>query len=143
MKHYAGWPVKLKGVDGEFHITAAYFGESLKPGQFRDLQEQLPFDMRFAKPQSARFTRWGNTFVIEVMDVPEEATAVHEILSKVRPSDYPTYRPHVTVPKALAMQLCERYGQNNAAPVIGYIGPLTLFEKENGGEWRAVWSDNV
>lgn len=99
MNNYVYWPVILNGR--QYHITLKYLGDvDVKPDKV--LAALKPF-----KTLLPLFYDWepvvfnsGNEihYVLEFTKFAALIPEMHDALN-FRPDDFPTYRPHITVPK--------------------------------------------
>lgn len=124
MKSYCFWPVRLKGYEGEAHITCNWFGDKyVHPIEIASKIAELDTSFSFhGNVQCAQFN--SRTQVLEILDPAANVVAIHNTLASIRPNDYPTYRPHITVPYDYWVK-CLISDQPLDA-LIEEIGPLTL-----------------
>lgn len=126
MKSYTYWPVKLWDLDTETHITCNWFGKTpTTQEQVTQLTAHLKTDFIADHPfvNFEQFNPW--TYVIQLTPAPE-TIKVHEALAQIRPHDYPTWQPHITVPKFYWEEL-KRNNVNDIRDLLEDVpGPLTL-----------------
>ncbi len=126
MKSFIAWPVKLKDLSQELHITLKYLGDS--PYTLINLGRRLaPHDKTF---DTTKLT-WtpelfaGQTRVLVLEGFNESLHKTRAAVEDLRPSDYPTWRPHISVPAYQWIQVARQGIQPLA--MIESIGPLTLY----------------
>lgn len=135
MKSYLAWPILIKGVIPNFHLTLKYFGDSTY--SISDLEALLEnhltvFDDRWATWVPDEFDG-SPVLVLSRIDVRLFET--QKALGEFRPDDYLLWRPHITVPlSVLKMIVSAGYPPRSQ---IQEIGPLTLYTRDDEYSWSS------
>jgi 2'-5' RNA ligase len=146
MKAYLAWPVKLHSdftlPAKPLHITLKYIGpvEHLD-SMIDDISQRLQGSV-CSFPLSVGETKlsWSpekfnpKTCVMAFRDYDPQLDLTEAAVSSLAKNPYAHWRPHLTLPAPLWRQLLK----NKTTPekVIKEIGPLLLFVKEDGGDYK-------
>ncbi len=125
-KAYCYWPVKLRGYVGEAHITCNWFGDAEFELEqvaiaLEGMDRVFSVDPRKLKLVPEKFNEKTHVLVIENPD--QEAIQIQAALDYIRPHDYPTWRPHITIDPTFWRELVATGIPKN---LIESIGPLTM-----------------
>lgn len=125
-KSYLAWPVKLKDLSQELHVTLKYLGDS--PFTLGDLGRRLAgidtkLDLTRALWVPERFDHGAHVMVLDGLSSAPHAA--HAAVKDLRKDDYPTWRPHMTLPALPWARLTA--AKATAKDTIESVGPLTLY----------------
>lgn len=147
MKAYLGWPVSLSVYPQakDLHVTAKYLGDVTALmhiiGPIRAALEELDTSLDLTKscwvPELWEGPRPSiKNHVLLLNAVPQAAYDVADALRDLRKDEWPTWRPHISVP-ALAWVHVARMGIPLSAGLTS-VGPLTLFVKNPGEDYKGI-----
>lgn len=140
---YLCWPVFFPGIDGEFHVTCKFLGNS--PYTVTEVVQLLAMEGLSTKgPEPEEITWVPHTFdtkndgkvkVLLVQGCPSRMKACHDALGTIHPDDYPEWKAHITVDP----EIWDEVKENHLTPVDLEVsfGPLQLRRGEEVlHEWK-------
>jgi 2'-5' RNA ligase len=101
---YVYWPVRIPGVDKpDLHITCKFLGEVEL--ETEDLAPLVKAGIKYPliyKWEAVEFDSKndGKVKVLEIVKFDPAMTLAHDSLGHLKKDDYPSYRPHITVPES-------------------------------------------
>lgn len=127
-KAYLAWPVKLQGVDSDYHITCKYLGTTTFTVE--DICERLKgintkIIIEHWRPEV--FNNFGHlTHVLLIVGYRANLRTCHRALNSMAKAEY-HFNPHITVDRDVWNIVNDLPQIFNPENTIESIGPLTLY----------------
>lgn len=138
MKAYLGWPVKLKNLPADLHVTLKYIGEVK---DYTSLVETIRLKLAGSDTRlnltgcEWHSTRFGSKAVLVLAGVPVSAYDCQSKVKDICKDSFPSWTPHVTLENS---RLTHTYAARPVEEAVESVGPLTLFVKADGDEYKAA-----